>query len=98
MSRTFESFKQDSHRTGYCFHIQPVPSERHHSRVVTATGYGAESRQRVMSSRLGFAIRRLENLSLSTQQQMGTLFESRKDKVPKGAPPFICCAQNTVGF
>ena len=40
-------------------------------------------------------------LSLSTQQSMGTFFELGKDKAAKGdgwAPPFISCAQNTVGL
>ena len=40
-------------------------------------------------------------LSLSTQQKMGTFFELGKDKAAKGegwAPPFISCAQDTVGF
>ena len=44
-------------------------------------------------------MRRLEN-SLSTQQ-MGTFFELGKDKAAKGhgrAPPFISCAQDTVGL
>ena len=39
-------------------------------------------------------------LSLSTQQKMGTFFELGKDKAAKGegwAPPFISCAQDTVG-
>ena len=40
-------------------------------------------------------------LSLSTQQKMGTFFELGKDKTAKGegwAPPFISCAQDTVGL
>ena len=40
-------------------------------------------------------------LSLSTQQKMGTFFELGKDKAAKGegwAPPFISCAQDTVGL
>ena len=40
-------------------------------------------------------------LSLSTQQEMGTFFELGKDKAAKGegwAPPFISCAQHTVGL
>ena len=39
-------------------------------------------------------------LSLSTQQKMGTFFELG-DKAAKGegwAPPFISCAQDTVGL
>ena len=40
-------------------------------------------------------------LSLSTQQLMGNVFESRKIKAAKGAgwaPPFFCCAHDTVGL
>ena len=40
-------------------------------------------------------------LSLSTQQKMGTFFELGNAKAAKGegwAPPFISCAQDTVGF
>ena len=40
-------------------------------------------------------------LSLSTQQKMGTFFELGKDKAAKGegwAPPFISCAEDTVGL
>ena len=40
-------------------------------------------------------------LTLSTQQTMGTFFELGKDKAVKGegrAPPFISCAQDTVGL
>ena len=39
--------------------------------------------------------------SLSTQQKMGTFFELGEDKATKGegwAPPFISCAQDTVGL
>ena len=59
-------------------------------------GYGAESRRivRVRGSATG-------KLSLSTQQKMGTFFELGKDKAAKGegwAPPFISCAQDTVGL
>ena len=38
---------------------------------------------------------------LSTQQKMDTFFESGKDKGAKGegwTPPFISCAQDTVGL
>ena len=40
-------------------------------------------------------------LSLSTQQKMGTFFELGKGMAAKGegwAPPFISCAQDTVGL
>ena len=40
-------------------------------------------------------------LSLSIQQKMGTFFELGKAKAAKGegwAPPFISCAQDTVGL
>ena len=39
--------------------------------------------------------------TLSTQQKMGTFFELGKDKAAKvegWAPPFISCAQDTVGL
>ena len=42
-----------------------------------------------------------EKLSLSIQQKMGTFFNLGKDKAAKGegwAPPFIRCAQDTVGL
>ena len=58
-------------------------------------GYGAESRR----ARLRHAA--TGKLSLSTQQKMGTFFELGKDKAAKGegwAPPFISCAQDTVGL
>ena len=60
-------------------------------------GYGAESRRKVVSSRLGFAMRRLEN-SVSPAAK-GTFFELGKAKAAKGegwAPPFIICTQDTV--
>ena len=40
-------------------------------------------------------------LSMLTKQKMGTFFELGKDKAAKGegwAPPFISCAQDTVGL
>ena len=40
-------------------------------------------------------------LSLSTQQKMGTFFKLGKDKAAKGegwSPPFISCAQDTLGL
>ena len=40
-------------------------------------------------------------LALSTQQYMGIFFELGKGKAAKGegwAPPFISCAQDTVGL
>ena len=63
-------------------------------------GFGAESCRKVVSSRLGFAMRQLENF-LSAQPLHGYFFESGKDKAAKGegwAPPFISCAQDTVGL
>ena len=60
-------------------------------------GYGVESRR--IEARLRHAA--TEKLSLSTQQKMGTFFELGKDKAAKGegwAPPFISCAQDTVGL
>ena len=62
--------------------------------------YGAESRRiREFKARLRHAA--TGKLSLSTQQKMGTFFELGKDKAAKGegwAPPFISCAQDTVGL
>ena len=60
-------------------------------------GYGAESRR--IEARLRHAA--TGKLSLSTQQKMGTFIELGKDKAAKGegwAPPFISCAQDTVGL
>ena len=60
-------------------------------------GYGAESRR--IAARLRYVA--TGKLSLSTQQKMGTFFELGKDKAAKGegwAPPFISCAQDTVGL
>ena len=51
--------------------------------------YGTESRRKVVSSRLGVTLR------------LSTFFELGKVKAAKGegwAPPFICCAQDTVGL
>ena len=63
-------------------------------------GYGAESPvSREFEARLRHAA--TGKLSLSTQQKMGTFFELGKDKAAKGegwAPPFISCAQDTVGL
>ena len=63
-------------------------------------GYGAESRRiREFEARLCHAA--TGKLSLSTQQKMGTFFELGKDKAAKGegwAPPFISCAQDTIGL
>ena len=61
-------------------------------------GNGTESRRKVVSARLGFAIRSVENSVNPTVN--GYRFESGKDKAVKGegwAPPFICCAQDTIG-
>ena len=64
-------------------------------------GYGAESRRisREFEARLRHAA--TGKLCLSTQQQMGTCFELGKDNAAKTegwAPPFISCAQDTVGL
>ena len=63
-------------------------------------GYGAEiAVSREFEARLRHAA--IGKLSLSTQQKMGTFFELGKDKAAKGegwAPPFISCAQDTVGL
>ena len=63
-------------------------------------GYGAESRCKIVSSRLGFAMRRLEN-SINPAVNGYLFSELVKDKEAKGerwAPPFISCAQDTVGL
>ena len=62
-------------------------------------GYGAESRKRVVSLRLGLAMRQLEN-SVNPAVN-GYLFELGKNKAAKGegwASPFISCAQDTMGL
>ena len=64
-------------------------------------GYGAEIYRKVVSSMGGLHHPMTRKFSLSTQQEMGTFFESGKDKAEKGeglAPLFICCAQDTVGL
>ena len=74
-------------------------TERRRGRVVRAARLWYRKSPYRVSSRLGCAMRRLENLS--TQQKMGTFFELGKDKAAKGegwAPPFISCAQVTVGL
>ena len=60
--------------------------------------YGTESRRKVVSSRLGFAKRRLENsVSLAVN---GYLFQLGKAKIVigEGWAPFISCAQDTMGL
>ena len=59
----------------------------------------SESRRKVGRSRLGFAMRRLENSVNSAVNEY--LFRIRKDKAAKEegwAPPFTSCAQDTVGL
>ena len=55
-----------------------------------------------MRSCPGFAVHLTTgNLFLSTQQYLGSFFESGKDKAAKGegwALPFISCAHDTVGL
>ena len=80
-------------------HLSQVMMRRLGGVVRAARLWRRKSPYRV-SSRLGFAMRRLENC-LSTQQKMGTFFELGKDKAAKGeewAPPFISYAQDTVGL
>ena len=74
--------------------------------------YGAESRRKVVRSRLGFAMRRLEKSLCQPRSKWktlfvnpavnGNLFRIREGyKAAKGdgwAPPFISCAQDTVGL
>ena len=62
-------------------------------------GYGAESRH--MAWVRGSAVPCGDWKTLSTHQKMGTFFELEMDKAAKGegwAPPFISCAQDTVGL
>ena len=64
-------------------------------------GYGAKSRRKVASARLGFAIRLRENFFCQPSSKWVTFFESRKNKAAKGAgwaSPFFCCAHDTVGL
>ena len=54
---------------------------------------------KVVSSRLGFAMRRLENSLCQLSSKWVPFFELGKAKAAKGeewAPPFISCAQDTV--
>lgn len=67
------------------------------SRVVRRLGYGAEVRGFESWLKVTFRLKEF----LSTQQKMGTSFESGKGnaaKVERWAPPFICRAQETVNF
>ena len=64
-------------------------------------GYDVESRRKVVSSRLVFAMRRLENSFCQPSSKWVSFFELGKAKAVKGdgwAPPFISCAQDTVGL
>ena len=72
--------------------------ERRCGRVVRAAQLWYRKSPYHVSLRLDCAMRKL---SPSTQQKMGTFFELGKDKAAKGegwAPPFISCAQDTVGL
>ena len=63
--------------------------------------YGAESRRKIVSSRLGFAIRDWKSLSVNPEVNGYCFFELRKDEAAKGerrALSFICCVQDTVGL
>ena len=54
-----------------------------------------------VSSRLGCAMQRLENSLCQCSRKWVPFFELGKDKAAKGegwAPPFISCAQDTVGL
>ena len=63
-------------------------------------GIGAESHRKVGSSRLGFAIRRLENsLYQSSSKEVHFSNQRRIRQRKKGwVPSFISCAQDTVGL
>ena len=57
--------------------------------------------QKVAVSREFEALRLENSLCQPSAQKMGTFFELGKDKAAKGegwAPPFISCAQDTVGL
>ena len=56
--------------------------ERRRGRVVRAAWLWCRKSPYPVNSRLGYAMRRLEN-SVSTQQKMGTFFELGKDKAAK---------------
>ena len=61
--------------------------------------YSAESRRKVVSSRLGFAMRRLENSFCQPSSKWVPFSILGKAKAVKGgewAPPFISCVQDTV--
>ena len=63
--------------------------------------YVADSRRKVMCSRLDFAMRRLEKFLCQPSSKRGPFLELGNAKAAKGegwAPPFISCAQDTVGF
>ena len=59
--------------------------------------YDAESRRKVMSLRLGFAMRRLENslCQLSSSVSFFELGKAKAAKVEGWVPPFISCAQDS---
>ena len=63
--------------------------------------YGAESRRKVVSSGLGFAMRRLKETLSVNPAVNGYFFELGKAKAAKGegwAPLFISYAQDTEGL
>ena len=71
---------------------------RRRGRVVRAARRWCRKSPYRVSSRLGCAMRRLEN---SLCQPSRKFFELGKDKAAKGegwAPPFISCAKDTVGL
>ena len=64
-------------------------------------GYNAESHRKVVRSSPGFAIHPMTGRLSVNPAVNGTFFESGKDKAAKGegwTPPFIRCAQDTVGL
>ena len=72
----------------------PWSSGRSSSAMVQKVSVSREFEARLRHAATG-------KLSLSTQQKMGTFFELGKNKAAKGegwAPPFISCAQDTVGL
>ena len=75
--------------------------ERRRGRVVRAARLWCRKSPYRVSSRLGCAMQRLENSLCQPSRKWVPFFELGKDKAAKGegwAPPFISCAQDTVGL
>ena len=94
------NYKFGKNHTYSLYEFLVALTERRPGRVVRAARlWCRKSPYREFEARLRHAA--TGKLSLSTQQKMGTFFELGKDKAAKGegwAPPFISCAQDTVGL